>query len=696
VIPQRPPPGGAAAASPSLQRLADASAALAGLPADDAVGEAIVTQVAQVLQATDVRLVLFDAERRWLHLRYAVGPSRKRLARRLPSSDPVLRKLLEGGEPLLLANAVGIRLAPPAGEPARAPARGQQMRRAAALIRLKGAVLGYLQVGRAQALPAYTADDLPALQILADLAGLRLSYSQLAIRPRERERELSQLAPAWRPQVEFAGDFVIVLDEEGRIADVDGGACRLLGYSREELLQLSLPDISPVPPGVDEREALRERFDRARSEPTLFESSVRRRDDTLFPVRVQVEVREVGGRQVARGILWDLTEQKEAQARLLQTERLRILGQMASGVAHDLNNMLTHVLGNLQLLLGSMTDPQQRVLVERMQRAALDGAETVKRLHTFARSQDVRTESVDLVALVTEVAELMRPSWEALTQERGVPVEFVIDVAPVPPVLGNAAELREVLVNLVQNALDAMPQGGTVRLAAEATAREVVVTVQDTGVGMPPRVRSRIFDPFYTTKGPAGSGLGLSIAYTIIARHRGQISVESEERQGTTFTLRLPVPASALRSLRAEPARPGAATAPARAAHPGRILVVDDERDLADMLARILEHDGHQVHVCTRGIEAVELLDQELYDLLLTDVSMPDMDGWEVARRAKTLHPQLPVGLITGWGFQLEGVDLLPRGVDFVLSKPFTVGAARGLVSRVLALHAPATPNGPH
>jgi PAS domain S-box-containing protein len=210
--------------------------------------------------------------------------------------------------------------------------------------------------------------------------------------------------------VEFAGDFVVVLDEEGRIADVDGGACRLLGYSREELLQLSLPDISPVPPGVDEREALRERFDRARSEPTLFESSVRRRDDTLFPVRVQVEVREVGGRQVARGILWDLTEQKEAQARLLQTERLRILGQMASGVAHDLNNTLTHVLGNLQLLLGSMTDPQQRVLVERMQRAALDGAETVKRLHTFARSQDVRTESVDLVALVTEVAELMRPS----------------------------------------------------------------------------------------------------------------------------------------------------------------------------------------------------------------------------------------------------------------------------------------------
>jgi CheY-like chemotaxis protein/two-component sensor histidine kinase len=387
---------------------------------------------------------------------------------------------------------------------------------------------------------------------------------------------------------------------------------------------------------------------------------------------------------VIRGIVWDLSERKEAQARLLRTERLRILGQMASGVAHDLNNTLAHVLGNLQLLLSSVEDEGQRAVLERVQRAALDGAETVKRLHSFARNREALAESIDLSAVVSEVAELMRPSWEALSQQNGVPIQLVVESVAVPPVFGNSAELREVLVNLVQNALDAMPDGGTVRLQTRATDREVIVTVADTGAGMPPRVRSRIFDPFFTTKGAKGSGLGLSVAYTIVARHKGQITVDSEEGQGTTFTVRLPVARPDVSSGGA----PSAAEAPAPAAdekRTGRILAVDDEPELASMLARMLHRDGHHVEVCSEGTQALALLERERFDLLLTDVSMPGMDGWEVARRAKARHPDLPVGLMTGWGTQYEGDDLSPRGVDFVLSKPFTIDAARSLVARVLA-----------
>ena len=346
------------------------------------------------------------------------------------------------------------------------------------------------------------------------------------------------------------------------------------------------------------------------------------------------------------------------------------------------------MLGNLQLLLDSVDHPAQRALLERVQQAAIDGAETVRRLHTFARTREPQAERVDLSALVVEVAELTRPSWEAATQQRGVPVDLVLDVGPVPPVLGNAAEIREVLVNLVHNALDALPQGGTVQMRTEARGSEVIVTVADNGVGMPPRVRHRIFDPFFTTKGATGSGLGLSIAYTIIARHKGQITVDTEEGQGTTFTIRLPVAAA--------PAPPAPAPVATPAAEPqrGRIVVVDDERDLAVMLARMLQSQGHEVQVCTRGAEALALVEREPFDVLLTDVSMPDMDGWEVARRVKEIRPELPVGVVTGWGSQFEGMDLAPRGVDFLLSKPFTVTAARALVAQALA-HAPGAATSP-
>jgi PAS domain S-box-containing protein len=676
----RPPPGGGAATSPLLAMVVGAAAAIASYPDDEGIGEAVVMQVAEVLQASGVRLALFEADRQWLRVRYAAGTSTDRIGERQPASHPVLAALLDKDQPLLLDH----RLAPYGRG---SGADGTLASRAAALVRLKGTVLGYLLVERAADLPIYSPSDLASLQLLADVAGLRLGYSELAVRPRQRERELTELAAQWRPAAELAGDFVLITDFQGRVLDADAAACNLLGYTREELLQLSIPDISPVPFGVDAQGALKLLYQRVReSDSVTFESSVRRRDDTLFPIRLQLEVLGEGAEAVIRAVCWDLTERKEAHVRLLHTERLRILGQMASGVAHDLNNTLAHILGNLQLLLDAIEHPAQLALLERIQQAAIDGAETVRRLHSFTRTRETPAELVDLSALVADVAELTRPTWEAATQQRGVPVELVVQTRPVPPIMGNAAELREVLVNLVHNALDALPHGGTVWLRTAPSGSEVLVTVADNGVGMPPRVRHRIFDPFYTTKGQKGSGLGLSIAYTIVSRHKGQIAVDSDEGQGTTFTVRLPMAAEP------EGRAPLATVAPAttvpkgaRTARRGRILAVDDERDLAVMLARMLQGEGHEVQVCTRGSEALTLLDREAFDLLLTDVSMPDMDGWEVARRAKEQHPELPVGVVSGWGPQFEGMDLAAKGIDFLLSKPFTVSAARELVARALA-----------
>jgi PAS domain S-box-containing protein len=670
------PPGDELGAPAPLAMVAQAATIIAGAGDDEAVGQTIVEQAAQVLRASDVRLVLFEPDRQWLRVANGVGPSAARIGARLPPGHSALAEVLESDGAVVLE--------PEAPRPAASDPPAAS--RAIALVRLKGQVLGYLAVGRAADQPPYTADELPALQVLSDLAGLRLSYSQLAMRPRHRAQDLAELQPAWRLPADQAGDFVMVADLAGRFVDADAAALRYLGYSREELLQLGIQDVSPPPFGIDDRQVLHELYERVRTSGGLtMESSLRRRDDTLFPIRLHLEPVAHGGTVAIRGVCWDLTEQKEAHGRLLHVERLRILGQMASGVAHDLNNTLAHVLGNLQLLLDSVQQPAQRVLLERVQQAALDGAETVRRLHTFARTRETPAERVDLSAIVVEVAELTRPSWQAATQQSGVPVDLVVDVAPVPPVLGNAAEIREVLVNLVQNALDALPQGGSVRMRTEAHEGEVIVTVADTGTGMPPRVRHRIFDPFYTTKGAKGSGLGLSIAYTIVARHKGQIAVESEEGHGTTFTIRLPATAAAPEPVTPPPAVETAPAAPPPERQHGRVVVVDDERDLAVMLARMLQGEGHEVRVCTRGAEALELIERERFDVLLTDVSMPDMDGWEVARRVKEVRPELPVAVVTGWGSQFEGMDLAARGVDFLLSKPFTVTAARALVAQALA-----------
>src|SRR4051794_33957309 len=207
---ESPPPGGAAAAPTSLQLLADASAQIAGDPHDEQVGDTIVAQVAQALQASDVRLALFDAERQGLVVRKGIGPSKMLLGRPLPASDGVMRELLESSGPLLLDR-------PPRGLLAAADAPEPASHRAAALVRLKGTTLGYLLIGRDTVLPSYTAADLTPLQILADVAGLRLAYSQLAIRPLHRERELAQLAAAWRPPADLAGDLVVIIDFRGRV-----------------------------------------------------------------------------------------------------------------------------------------------------------------------------------------------------------------------------------------------------------------------------------------------------------------------------------------------------------------------------------------------------------------------------------------------------------------------------------------------
>jgi len=271
---------------------------------------------------------------------------------------------------------------------------------------------------------------------------------------------------------------------------------------------------------------------------------------------------------------------------------------------------------------------------------------------------------VDLNQVVQQTLEATESSWRQEAQRRGIRIEVATSLTPsLPEVPGDPAELREALTNLILNALDAMAQGGVLTLTTTGGAEHVEIAVADTGPGIPAAIRDKIFDPFFTTKGPKGTGLGLSMTYGILARHGARISVESEEGQGATFRLVFPLHGEAHHP--ALPSEPPPARA--RSLH---CLVVDDEEIVAAVLGDMLASEGHKVEVVDSGQQALVRFRAEPFDLVLTDLAMPGMTGWEVARAIKNMAPGVRVVLVSGFGVELPPEDLVAHGVDLVLAKP--------------------------
>jgi CheY-like chemotaxis protein/anti-sigma regulatory factor (Ser/Thr protein kinase) len=338
---------------------------------------------------------------------------------------------------------------------------------------------------------------------------------------------------------------------------------------------------------------------------------------------------------------------------------------MAGGVAHDFNNILAAILGRTQLLLQHAEDGPARRQLQVIEQAALDGAHTVRRVQEFTRvRQDESFETLDLNQVVMGVIELTRTAWEAGAKRRGLSIDVEVELRATRPIAGNASELREVLTNLVLNAVDAMPWGGRLAINTWSDEREVCVRFEDDGVGMDAETRERIFDPFFTTKQVKGTGLGLSVAYGIVSRHHGKIEVDSEPDVGTIFTLRFP--ASQLES--------SAELITAQGPLPRlRVLVVDDEEPVLAVMGDLLKALGQDVRTAQGGAAGLEALDREAFDVVFTDLGMPEVNGWDLALSVKALRPSTPVVLVTGWGFQLEGGAAQAHGVDFVLPKPFSL-----------------------
>jgi len=380
-------------------------------------------------------------------------------------------------------------------------------------------------------------------------------------------------------------------------------------------------------------------------------------------------------------------ELEQAQEELVRSEKLRGLGQMAAGIAHDLNNTLATILGQAELLRLHARQPELQDGLQTLLTATTDGAQVVRRLQDFARQRGSGPLTPCSVSeLATETIEITRPRWREEPRRKGIVIEVSVDLAGLPLVQGNPAEIREVLTNLIFNAVDAMPSGGSLRFtgrvcdglgahrpeglpgafAAAGTGSAeppqwVEVAVSDTGIGMTDEVRRRVFDPFFTTKGLQGTGLGLSAAYGIMERHGGQIDVTSAPGRGTTFHLRFR-PAD-------EAARPPFHVTPS-ALPSRRILLVDDDAAVRQTLAALLRASGQEVIEADSGEAALNWLETTPVDIVLTDLGMPQVTGWQVARAAKARRPDLPVVLLTGWGDQTEAEASEDAGVDRVLTKP--------------------------
>jgi signal transduction histidine kinase/ActR/RegA family two-component response regulator len=375
---------------------------------------------------------------------------------------------------------------------------------------------------------------------------------------------------------------------------------------------------------------------------------------------------------------------RETQAGIMQQERLRALGQMASGIAHDINNAISPVSLYTESLLArekALSAPGRNQL-EVIQRAISDVAQTVARMREFYRPREAQAALVrmQLNDLVHQVVELTHVRWSDMPQQRGVTIVLKLDLATgLPVVMGAEGEIREALTNLVFNAVDAMPDGGTLTLRTRTDDKGLVlVEVSDTGVGMSEDARRRCLEPFFTTKGERGTGLGLPMVYGMVQRHNADIAIESEIGKGTT--IRLSFPAAA------KPA-PSQTAATVEVPTGLRLLLVDDDPILLKSLSDALEADGHEIVTANGGREGIETFregheSKRAFDAVISDLGMPYVDGRQVANAVKTIEPGARVILLTGWGQRLQAEGDLPAHVDIVLAKPPRLRELREALAR--------------
>lgn len=669
----------------SLQRI---STAIISRLDENEILDLVMTEARRLLDAHGVTLYLWDEATGELRARRRYPPARPQgMLTRRPGQG-IVGMAFDAGSPMWIN-----RYRAWSGAMAEGVDGGVEAAVAAPLV-LGDERIGVLLARKVVAGSTFDEEDAQVLGMLATQAAVAVANARAYAYQRESAARSGRQAAELQALLEALSEGVLLVDDAGIITSANSSAATILGKRSGQLvgrpLAAALPTIKSSDRGADAATAdpsglLRAlRGEKAEREIVGHIGG----DERVFTLRGH-QFGAAGAGTVV--VVRDVTERRHAEERAAEAEKLRALGQLASGVAHDVNNLLAAVLGRAELARleverGNIDSSRLLEALSQIERAAEDGARTVRRIQDFARIRtDANVAIVDMAKLARDTVELTRPSWRDASQARGVTINVDVDVQNGLLVAAEPLELREVVTNLILNAVDAMPHGGQLRIIGVRDGETVQLKVSDTGVGMSRSVARRVFEPFFTTKAEGGTGLGLAVSYGIIRRRGGHLSVESVPHGGSTFTIELPY---ADVSVGEAPVQ--VQPAPDRRRH---ILFVDDEPGLAAIVQRLMLLEGFDVTICSGGEEAVAAFDPERHDLVVTDYGMPDLTGVQVAAAIKRRAPSVPILLVTGWGSDLDSSSP-PPGISAVIGKPFRLAALVEAVRSALGVPAPGSRSG--
>lgn len=515
------------------------------------------------------------------------------------------------------------------------------------------------------------------------------------LREAEGRRTHRSAEQRFRSLIENALDIITVVDAEGHIKFASPSLQTVLGYHPQERVGVAFFDL--IHP--DDVAAVKQGFAHVLAHPdtpTKVEFRYQHKNGSWRVLEaigknmlsdvlegIVVNSRDVTERkQAEEGLRQALEELRQTQEQMIRQERLRALGEMASGIAHDFNNALSSVLGFSETLLmypDVLNDREQATdFLKMIVTAAQDAASVVDRLSEFYRHRESsdKLQPLNLARLAEQTVNLTQPRWKGQAQSEGVTIGVYTQLQEVPDVMGDEQQLRQALTNLIFNAVDAMkPGGGTLKLVTYPEGESVVLEIGDTGSGMTEETRNRCLEPFFTTKGKKGTGMGLSMVYGIVRRHQGTIDIQTELGKGTTFVLKFP--------LQLAEASVEIEDAPLAATPALRVLVVESDPLVARVISTYLTSDGHTAECLSDGAAALQRFREAEgeFDLIIAAHVVPGMSGEQLAQAVKEHCPDKPFILLTSFA----SGESIPAGVERVLTKPITIEAFRRAVSAVFS-----------
>jgi PAS domain S-box-containing protein len=481
-------------------------------------------------------------------------------------------------------------------------------------------------------------------------------------------------------------DPVFICHSQGNFLEVNDVACERLKYAHKELLQLSFRDI--VPPSQHGVLFLMGRQIRS-GETVQFEIAVVTRTGEAIPFEFHSRLIEFQRKPAILSVARDISARKRMEETLIRTERLSAVGEMAAGVAHNFNNLLQMILGAGEAAMSKLCAGEirkSREVLLTLIDACHRGADIVRRIKDFTvvKSDDIEeTKVFDLGELVSEAVQLTRPLWANPADLHKYRLNFIRPLDAL--VKGSPSELYEVLVNIIKNALEAMPDGGTLAIMSSKCSGKVHLSITDTGIGIPEENLQRLFQPFFTTKGLQSSGLGLSSSYGIIKKHHGELTVKSVPGQGSTFTIVLPLAdAPTLEQNRALPVAQDVTKSKIK------FLVIDDEKNVLKMMELYFEDSAVDLTTADTALKGLQEICSNRYDVVLCDLSMESMNGLQLCKAAKdhacrTERAKTPFLLYTGLNERLDPAELTRCGVDGVLHKPIPCSELMGIIQEMIS-----------